>query len=101
MILALFACFWNGDDDTYPESFATVYCSRLNECYRGAYEEEYDGEMDECIDEVTDDVEDWDDCDFDEDKAADCLEDLRSESCGDFYDGDHDDCWEVYDCGRG
>ena len=98
MFLMLAACLWNNDEDTFPEAFAAVQCRRYNECFRGFYEDEYDGEMDECVDEVTDDLEDLEDCDFDEDKAADCLEELNSEDCGDWYDGDHDDCWEIYDC---
>lgn len=98
LLVSLLGCLFGYDEDSFIEAYAQVQCARLSECFRGYYEDEYDGEMDECIDDGEDAFDAVDNCDFDEDKAADCLEELRSDSCGDWYADDHDDCWEVFDC---
>lgn len=97
LIPLIFGCL-AADEDNFPESFASVYCMRVEECARGVYESEYDGEMEECIEEWTDLTEALADNsdEFDEDDAVDCLEETRSESCGDWAEGEPDECSRVY-----
>lgn len=103
--LVLFTgCFLVVDEDTYPAQYASVACARARECDRGAFESAYDDDMTECTDDLEDFSEDaaelWDalDCDFDEDEARGCLEDMQSSSCGDLTEGSPNDCSQVYAC---
>jgi hypothetical protein len=65
----------------------------------------------ECKDDFADDIDDNDEyfecladsevCEFDAEKASDCLAAIRSSDCDDFLDGDWvEDCeWDdIYDC---
>lgn len=101
LFLTLLACF-PPTEDTFAAQVAQVGCNRANECSKGAFQYAYD-DMAECVDEATELWECYESCDFDEDKAASCLEDLRTIECGDQFEaaleGDFDsDCYEVYDC---
>jgi hypothetical protein len=97
MIAAFFSCY-SADEEHFPESYANVYCLRVEECARGVYESEYDGEMEECVSKVQDiweEIADFADK-FDDDDAVECLDELRSESCGDWAEGEPDECAKVY-----
>lgn len=93
----LIACF-AADEENFPASFANVYCFRVEECARGLYESEYGGEMEECIEEWTDltDALAENSDEFDDDDAIECLDKLRSESCGDWAEGEPEECSRVY-----
>ncbi len=105
--LVLFTgCFLVVDEDTYPAQYASVACARTRECDRGLFESEYDDDMGECTDDVEDYFDDLvkgfdklgSDCDFDEDEARGCLEDMQSSTCGDLYEEAPKDCSQVYSC---
>ncbi|MFZ5481789.1 MAG: hypothetical protein ACOZNI_33820 [Myxococcota bacterium] len=84
-------------EEGYPTSYAQVACSRTRECLKGPFEAEY-SDMEDCVDEVSEDVEDLiDECDYDEDKGAECLAELQAASCEDFYDDFPEECLEAYD----
>ena len=95
--VALTGCF-AADEDHFPESFANVYCLRMEECARGLYESKYDADMQDCIDDIQDATEDLAKAsdEFDDDDAVDCLDQMRSETCGDWAEGEPDDCGRVY-----
>lgn len=91
-------------EDNFNEKYATVSCQVNEKCFRGYFESEWDS-VDDCVDDLVDAAEEYedyyDDCDFDDDKAQDCLNALKSAECGDLYEGDEDlyeDCVEIWDC---
>jgi len=99
--LALGACGVN--EENYGPKLAKAYCKYSYECGRAYHLSEWD-DVAECTDDYIDDNEDYyedliDDCDFDADKANDCLKSLREAtgSC-DPDDIEFDDCSEVWDC---
>lgn len=93
----LVGCLFELDEDSFKEQFASVFCLRMQECSRGAFEAEYDADIAECQEDMDDLLDNSDQGDFDEDNAADCLEELRSVTCGDLYEDGLDDCDEVWD----
>ena len=99
-LISFLGCALFLSEDNFPDQYAAALCSRYQECLKGAFEAEYDDDMDECIDDGADLFDDIDnDCDFDPDEGADCLDSIRSISCGDMVeDGIGDDCDKVYDC---
>ncbi len=97
LIIWLAGCIFELDEDAFKEQFSYGICQRLSECQRGYYENEYDGDLEDCADDVDDGLDDIDGGDFDEDQAADCMEEVRSISCGDLYEDGLEDCEEVWD----
>ena len=99
-VVLMVGCATN--EDTFWEQYAQVSCTRMHECLKGPFQAEWDDDISECVDDQMDDYEDaedyYDDCDFDDDKARKCLEQTRSDSCGDLSEDGVDDCSEVYDC---
>jgi hypothetical protein len=76
---------------------------------RGYFEDEYDADMDECVSDIEDqqddlgrNLDDIPDCDFDEDEAQDCLDELRTDDCGEFWEdyvrGESRHCSDVWTC---
>ena len=105
LLAPLSACSLFGtkvDEDNFGEEFAEAICSLQKECLALFFYEEYD-DLEECADEYAEDWEDgYEDCDFDQDKAEDCIKAIREADCTDGYDGLEDafeDCEEVWDCG--
>lgn len=110
MFAAIFAgcsLFGGGpvDEDNWSEKSATAMCKSMEKCYRAAFEAEYDDVAD-CVDnqmDLADEYSDYyDDCDFDDGNAQDCLDSINEADCGDFYDDPEDvyeACLEVWDCG--
>ena len=91
-------------EDNFGDRFASSYCKAWKKCYRGYYDDEF-SDMADCKDEVADQYEDLEDfyddasCDFEEDEASTCLNDITWGSCEDWYDGDmFEECEEVWDC---
>lgn len=100
-LLTLPGCALFAGEDTFTTDFAQVSCERMQDCYKANFEAEYD-DVAECVDEaeaLAEDNEDlYDDCDFDDDKAASCLAEMRANSCGDLLEDGVEDCAEVWDC---
>lgn len=96
--------FTQVDEDNFAEVYAEETCKQVKRCYRAQYDGEFDGDLDECVDngvEYWEDLEDYlDDCDFDDDKAKDCIRAISGASCEELWDDEDllDDCWEVYSC---
>lgn len=100
---------WNVSEDNYPERFGTASCDQLRRCYRGFYENEYSDHPD-CIETQTELFEEVADgaellgCDFEQEKAAECLATFPAISCEEWYEfnlgefGSAEACTEVYDC---
>lgn len=91
-------------EDNFNDEYAKVSCKITQDCSKGYFEATWD-DLDDCIDDLVDQAEEYedyyDDCDFDEDKAQDCMNSLKSAECGDIYEGDEDiyeDCLEIWDC---
>lgn len=103
------ACFTASvDEDNYFEQQGVATCKHLKRCWTTYFYSEWD-DLEECFDDAEDQRDDneeyyeaiQDNCDFDEDKAQECLS-LYSGSCkvagedyDEFYDGA---CSEVWDC---
>lgn len=96
-LLLLVGCLFELDEDAFKDQYASIWCARVHECNLGFYESEYDADYDECVDDVDDLLDDLDGGDYDEDAAADCLEQMRSISCGELYEDGADDCNDVWD----
>jgi hypothetical protein len=100
--LMLAACTPNSEEG-YADAFADAQCARTRECARGYFESEF-SDNEECFDDLSDqyndliDYADDADCDFDPEEAAQCLSEMRSSSCEDWYEGDLDGCDKIYDC---
>lgn len=87
-------------EKSFPEAFAGQYCSRWEECFRADYEGRFDDRA-ECVDDVADSVDDvFGDCDYDQDEAVDCLQELSTEDCDDVEDAYYHCLWDqtVYEC---
>ncbi|RME22404.1 MAG: hypothetical protein D6798_15870 [Deltaproteobacteria bacterium] len=102
MVVAVFSgCSLLGtpiDQDTFYETFSKEACKQLKKCNRGAFESWY-RDVNDCIDDLmnnADDagwLDDWDNCSFDDDQAADCLDTLATSECDEVYEYDaFDDC---------
>ena len=92
------------DEDNFFEKYSEQICKVEKECFRGHYDSTWD-DFDECVDDWSSSYEDVDysDCDFDEDAAADCLDDMKAASCADYFEQDEDifeNCYDTFDCGR-
>lgn len=106
VLLTFVGCFLVVDEETFPVQYASLRCNRVSECQRGYYEAEYDGDMNDCTDDLEDQLDDaleaYDDigydCDFDDDDARDCLEEMQAATCGELYEEYPRDCDRVYDC---
>lgn len=92
------------DQDNYPDRIAAASCDFSQRCMAAAFYYTYD-DADECIDEGMDaweDAEDYyEDCDFDDGKATECLEAYASDckTAGEDYEDIFEPCAEVWDCG--
>jgi len=91
------------NEENFTDKSAKVFCAYQQECYRSGFVDEYK-DMPDCVDEYVDDNEDYfedliDDCDFDKDKAKDCLDSFKdaTDTC-DSDDIEYDDCYEIWDC---
>ncbi len=92
-------------EDNYFEKSVAESCKLMKDCNEAYFWSEYD-DINDCIDTILDDNEDAydylaDECDFDEDNAADCLAEYQGMKCENLYD-DYEDiydaCSEVWDC---
>lgn len=90
--------------DNYLERTATVFCDRLYECDKSAFEANYSDKKD-CVEGLVDDYEKADvcqaeECVWDGQAARSCLSDQADASCDDWASLDWGlDCDEVYtDC---
>ena len=105
--LWLVGCSWLApvNEDNWISKYSKATCDYSQRCAAAQFFYNYD-DIDECIEEmeeVHEDLEDYyDDCDFEQDHAEDCLTMLRS-SCreiGEDLDDFWDDCGRVWDCTR-
>ena len=100
------ACGGEPEEEQFIERASAESCSFTERCYLANYLDEY-SDREDCIDEQIEANEDaadfFDDigCDYEADKALECLDALRQagNTCD---DGDIEDfveaCAEVYDC---
>ena len=91
------------DEDNYNEVALETGCKFAKKCNTYYFYLEYD-DVDDCVNEQEDELEDaWDyfedECDFDEDKAADCMA-LYNATCKEAADDEDyfEDCLEVWEC---
>jgi len=101
-LTGLVGCIGAVNEDNWTKKSAKAYCKFNEECYLSYFQEEWDN-VSECVDDFEDDYEDYvedylDDCDFESDKAKECLESLREATKSCEYDDIDDDCYEVWDC---
>jgi hypothetical protein len=89
-------------EKSFPKDFSTEVCKKLDECSKGQFDSEWDN-VGECVDDYVDYLEDdYEDCDFDQDQGAECLQSMRQSDCDDFVEGDwYRDCSGIYECSRG
>lgn len=98
LILALLACV---TEENYPSRSIAVACQRAEECDKGNFEATYDDQAD-CRDEFASYADDLqacysENCSFDAQAAAACLQASRTATCEEYTSGDFsDDCNEVY-----
>ncbi|MFZ5476307.1 MAG: hypothetical protein ACOZNI_05975 [Myxococcota bacterium] len=89
------------DEDEYWERFAKATCERTRECSRGYFDSEW-SDVEDCTDDLKDQSEDaadyYDDCEFDDEQADECLTQLREASCEELYEDGADECARVWDC---
>jgi hypothetical protein len=103
-LLSLLACFGTVNEKNFIEKYSEALCTFEDECNRSAFLEEWD-DVDECVEDSLDAIDDADldleDCDFDKDKAKDCLDTIKdaTEDCDAEDLADADECGEVFDCG--
>lgn len=104
LVLVFGGCVGKVDEDNYAEKLSEAFCKINKECSAGSFYDEWD-DIEDCTDdflEQTEDNEDFfDDCDFDDEKAQDCLAALNEVSCQDYSDSFEDaleDCAEIWDC---
>lgn len=98
--LVLAGCFFVVDEDSFPDQYASLQCSRDMECSRGYFEAQFDADMEECTDHYLDVLDALDgECTFDDDEARDCLEKVQAATCGDLQEDYPQDCAKVYACG--
>lgn len=105
LVLVFGGCVGKVDEDNYAEKLSEAFCKINKECSAGSFYDEWD-DIEDCTDdflEQTEDNEDfYEDCDFDDEKAQDCLAALNEVSCQDYSDSFEDaleDCAEIWDCG--
>ena len=103
-LLVLAGCVGKVDEDNYAEKVSEAFCKINKECSAGSFYDEWDDTAD-CVDDLLDQAEDnedfYDDCDFDDEKAQDCLKALNEVTCQDYSDSFEDaleDCAEIWDC---
>lgn len=102
----LVGCGSYEDEDHFIERAAVEQCKVTRKCYLAGYLDEY-SDMDDCVDETQEyfedlaDLADDFDCDYEEDKAAECIDAIKqSISCeDDDLEDAYEACFEdVYDC---
>jgi hypothetical protein len=107
LVPLLVSCSFGGGvtKSNWGDQYAQKSCAFSKRCAPILFYYAYD-DMDECKDEYLDAWEDsedyYDDCDFDKDKAQDCLNKMSSTTCkeaGEDYEDVFEDCAEVWDCG--
>ncbi len=105
LVLVFGGCVGKVDEDNYAEKLSEALCKINKECSAGSFYDEWD-DTEDCTGDFLDQLEDnedlFDDCDFDDEKAQDCLAALNEVSCQDYSDSFEDaleDCAEVWDCG--
>ncbi len=89
-------------EDNYDEKFASALCKYQSNCATAAFNAYYD-DLADCVNDYADFTEAYaeylTDCEFQKDRAADCLSSVQSaaSSCdyNDLYDND---CYYVWDC---
>jgi hypothetical protein len=104
ILVFLIGCSVN--EDNFGEHYASASCSFAKQCMAYSFYTAWD-EKSDCYDDLLEeydtfqeDVLDELDCEFDPDKAEDCLA-AYGASCEDAADGNDidQDCNEVWDCG--
>ena len=94
------------DEENFAAERAAAECQVKRRCFRAEYEGEYDGSLDECEEELTDQYKQeaselYDGCDFDEETAVECINAIRTATCGEFWDSSEEifeDCQVVFSC---
>ena len=105
-LLTLLACFGTVNEKNFVEKYSEALCTFEDECNRSAFLEEWD-DVDECVEDSLDAIDDadldLDSCDFDKDKAKECLSAIKdaTEDCEAEDIADADECAEAFDCGDG
>ncbi len=99
MIIAMTTLGLTGclSERNFDERFARAVCKKAKECDRSAFDKEW-----ECVDQAeagTALMHGFQgDCDFNRDKAKQCLKDVRSATCSEYESGIMNSaCEEVYD----
>lgn len=105
LVLVFGGCVGKVDEDNYAEKLSEAFCKINKECSAGSFYDEWD-DTEDCTGDFLDQLEDnedfYDDCDFDDEKAQDCLAALNEVTCQDYSDSFEDaleDCAEIWDCG--
>lgn len=105
LVLVFGGCVGKVDEDNYAEKLSEAFCKINKECSAGSFYDEWD-DIEDCTDDFLDQLEDnedfYEDCDFDDEKAQDCLAALNEVTCQDYSDSFEDaleDCAEIWDCG--
>lgn len=104
LVLVFGGCVGKVDEDNYAEKLSEAFCKINKECSAGSFYDEWD-DIEDCTDDLLEQAEDnedfFDDCDFDDEKAQDCMAALNEVSCQDYSDSFEDaleDCAEIWDC---
>jgi hypothetical protein len=93
LIPALVAC--SVPEEDFPETYGKAMCKQISKCDKADYESAYDDD-DDCRDDwadVADFILDAGDLlgqTYSEEKATDCISELKKASCDDFDDGDYE-----------
>ena len=113
MLLSLLAACVT--QDNFFDKYGQTYCDKIFACedeesdVEDVIDEADWSDADECLDDYSDTVDDDvldcyrdpDICEFDADKARECLSDIKGADCNDLFDSDtteNCDLDEVYDC---
>lgn len=101
--LSLSAC--GPSRENFYGAFAEAMCEKWEECLEDDFEDYTDYEdADECIDEAMEDEDDFteeivedDDCEYDKDKASDCIKAIKDVDCGDDEEDFIEDLNDAYE----
>jgi len=105
VVLLLVGC-GSVTEDNFAAERAAAECQVKRRCFRAEYEGEFDGSLEECEEELTTQFESeakelYEDCDFEEENAVECINAIRTATCGEFWDSSEEifeDCQVVFSC---
>ena len=106
LLLLAFVGACKPNEDNFTEKYIKAYCDFAQRCYAAEFFYQYD-DKGECVNKNEDYWADYgsavtSQCEFDADKAAECLDNLN-QSCkeiGDDLDEFDPQCDAVWDCGE-